>query len=362
VMAEFRKQIPIGNGKVEFLRDDKQRLLTQISGSGPLSFRAMYQLAISQDGRILGAVPSGGLVTNPPPPAITAFIQSDIQGMWGRVCPACHSYFRSNHVMGATVCPYCSQDSGDLAFITDAQKRYSQAFLDAALSAIRGSENVAIDLESLTDATPEWQYSEEQQQFHFKCADPKCFTETDILGDFGWCPCCGRTNSLEVIENRLEANEERLLSADRDLSDRQRRNDEWEIVNGVAFSIFESLGNHLRTRLVLFPATPKRRNEIQELSFQRIAQCAPSLENWFDIQVFRNIRSDDQAFVNKMLHRRHIVTHNAGRADQNYLDHSGDTSCRLNERIRIRSNEVKRLLPLIRKMCENLLNGFDALA
>jgi hypothetical protein len=77
------------------------------------------------------------------------------------------------------------------------------------------------------------------------------------------------------------------------------------------------------------------------------------------IDVFKEINEAEGQFVNLMMHRRHIVTHNAARTDEDYLVHSGDTSCRLNERIRIRSAEVKRLLPLVRKMCSNWLNGFE---
>jgi hypothetical protein len=359
-MSEFGEQIPIGNGKLEFIHDKQHGFLTQISGTG---FRAMYELAVRQDGQILRAIPSGGLWTAPPPPpAIKAFIQSDLQGMWGRCCPSCTSYFRSNHIMGDTFCPYCSQVNDSVAFITDAQKRYAKAFIDAALASLRGPDNVTIDLSNVTDATPEWQYTEEQQQFHFKCAAQDCYTEADILGEYGWCPRCGISNARGVIENRLKINEDRLEKTDRDEPDRHRREEEWELINNVAFSSFEPLGNHLRTRLTLFPATAKRRNELANLSFQRIVSSTGALERWFDIDVFKDIDEKERNFVNLMMHRRHIVTHNAGRVDEDYLAHSGDTSCRLNQRIRIRSAEVKRLLPLVRRMCDNLMGGFEAIA
>ena len=86
---------------------------------------------------------------------------------------------------------------------------------------------------------------------------------------------------------------------------------------------------------------------------------AGALERWFDIGIFKETTEAERQFVNLMMHRRHIVTHNGARADEDYLAHSGDISCRLNERIRIRSSEVKRLLLLVRKMCNNLLNGFE---
>jgi uncharacterized Zn finger protein (UPF0148 family) len=360
-MPEFGEQIPIGGGRLEFIRDPQRGISTRISGTGE-TFRAIYQLAVRQDGEILGAVPVGGLRTAPPPPPpLTVFIQSDLQGMWGRRCPSCGSYFRTDHILGPTYCPYCSVVNDDMTFVTDAQKRYAKAFVDAALTAFHGTENVSIDLTNVTDATLEWQYSEEQQQFHFKCVDQSCYAETDILGEYGWCPRCGRSNARRVIETRLKANEEKLERTDREVTDRHLRGAEWELINNVAFSTFEPLGNHLRTRLMLFPATAKRRNDLANLSFQRIVSSVDALERWFDIDVLGDMEESERRFVNLMMQRRHIVTHNAGRVDQDYLDRSGDSSCRLNQRIRIRSAEAKRLLPLVRKMCANLLSGFEAI-
>jgi len=67
-MAEFGEQIPIGGGKLEFIHDKKHGLLTQISSTGETGFRAMYELAVRQDGQILGVIPMGGLWTAPPRP------------------------------------------------------------------------------------------------------------------------------------------------------------------------------------------------------------------------------------------------------------------------------------------------------
>ncbi len=72
----------------------------------------------SLDGRhLLASVSPGGLgqVMIYPKPSLLAFVQSDQQGMWGRSCPVCGKYFRTNHIMDTTYCPYCSQPAPDLA-------------------------------------------------------------------------------------------------------------------------------------------------------------------------------------------------------------------------------------------------------
>jgi len=64
-----------------------------------------------------------------------------------------------------------------------------------------------------------------------------------------------------------------------------------------------------------------------------------------------------------MVQRRHILIHNHGVVDQEYLNLSGDTSLALGERLRIRSAEAKRFLDRVREMGLNLLDcveqGFD---
>ena len=51
--------------------------------------------------------------------------------------------------------------------------------------------------------------------------------------------------------------------------------------------------------------------------------------------------------------------HNGGVADQDYLDLSGDTQARLGERIRIRSNEAKRFVEVVRELGLNLLDNVE---
>ena len=60
-----------------------------------------------------------------------------------------------------------------------------------------------------------------------------------------------------------------------------------------------------------------------------------------------------------MVQKRHILMHNGGVVDEEYLRLSGDTTVRLDERVRIKSNEAKRLLTLISEMATNLLDNVE---
>lgn len=134
-------------------------------------------------------------------------------------------------------------------------------------------------------------------------------------------------------------------------------------------SEFEALAKHLRQRLLCFPMTANRMKEVEALNFQRPLQTDEPLRQWFDIGMLRwngnttkpprAIPQDDLQFINKMIHRRHILMHNGGVVDQDYLDLSGDTQARLGERIRIRGNEAKRFIEAVRELGLNLLDNVE---
>jgi hypothetical protein len=112
--------------------------------------------------------------------------------------------------------------------------------------------------------------------------------------------------------------------------------------------------------------TANRMKEVEALNFQRPLETDEPLRQWFDIGVLRwngngtkpsrAIPQDDLPFIRKMIQRRHILMHNGGVVDQDYLDLSGDTQARLGERIRIRSNEAKRFVEVVRELGLNLLD------
>ena len=141
---------------------------------------------MSLDGRLLrlllSIVPITGMGVMPvyPKPSVVTDIQSDEQGMWGRNCPACHKYFRTNHVFDVMCCPYCAIEAPSLAFISKDQRTYITACYDAFARAYREKRNTAVELLDITDRNPAWHYSEEKQQFHFKCSENSCSAETDI--------------------------------------------------------------------------------------------------------------------------------------------------------------------------------------
>jgi hypothetical protein len=370
-MVDFKDKIGAAAGKVEFLYTPGKGIAVQISGSSPGIF-AMYMVAVSMDGRhLLSEIPATGIGVQPvyPQPSMIAYIQSDTLGMWGRNCPACQKYFRTNHVIGETWCPYCSALAPSLAFVSKDQRKYILACYDAFARALREKKDTAVEFAEITDSNSAWHYSEQKQQFHFTCSEKDCKTETDILGEYGYCPRCGRTNARKLFLERIDKMLNRWADADKSVSDRQERGLVWEELTKNIVGDFEHLAKHLRIKLLHFPMTPNRRKRLEELNFQQPLQANESLVQWFDVGLLawpgntktpkRIIQDADLPFIKKMIQRRHILIHNGGIADHDYLALSGDNQAQLGERIRVRSGEAKRFIEIVRTMAENLLDNLE---
>jgi hypothetical protein len=369
-MSEFKDKIPAAGATVEFIYDAARGgIANRISGTG---FRAMYLVAVSLDGQHLldSVVPAGlGGTMVYPQPSVLAFVQSDDQGMWGRNCPYCQKYFRTTHIMGTTYCPYCSEAAPDLAFISNQQRTYLTAFYEAFARAHLEKRNTTLNMADITDQTAAWHYSEEKQQFHFTCQTEDCHTQTDILGEVGYCPRCGRTNARSLFSAFVDKELDRVEQVRKSVPDRHEREAVWEKMIGDALSRFEALARHLRQKLMCYPMTASRRKQLEQLSFQRPLAADALLEEWFGIGVLewsgnstnpkRQVDTGEVPFIKKMIQRRHILIHNGGLVDQEYLDQSGDADVQLGERIRVSSKDAKRFLKNVREMGMNLLDNVE---
>lgn len=352
-----------GNIELHFEEPDSVSLEFSNSSSGPA---ALFQVGVSLDGKRLQYWPFVGMDTRKPVPAspmVPALIISDEEGFFGRSCPKCKSYFRVDHPSELMRCPYCGHEDGNIAFITKNQLHFVDNIRRAFVAAFNARKSITIDLgklaSELPDNRPGWVYSEERQQHQYECA--KCKRKYDILGEYAGCPTCGKRNSLQVFEKHIAEVEQEFAKADAEIKDRLERQIEWEKLTRC-ISDFEAMARDIQTQLLLFPMTPKRRKDLQNLSFQNLLNANEALLKWFGFEILCGVSEDDKIFLNRMFNRRHVLTHNGGRIDQTYLDNTKDSTVRLNEQISVKSKELKRITPLLRTVAQNLFRAFESIS
>lgn len=336
----------------------------RISHSNPRPF-AVFFLAASYDGVPLHFVPAAGIGQAMPRvhPSLLVPLFSDREGMWGRTCPGCKGYFRTNSAGDLVRCVYCQFLGTNGEFATRNQLEYIGLFCRAFLDATKAENDVTIDLDRIADGlsanTPAWVYSEERQQRRITCKS--CHANFDVLGEYASCPRCGKRNNLAVLIAALDALEQRYTKANAELQGQAERADEWQRLLNSAISHFEGMSNDIRAALLRLPYSPSRRAELENLSFQNIGNAAKRLRDWLGIDLFKDLKEVDQQFLIRAVNKRHLFTHRSGVVDQEYITNTGDTTVRIGQRIRIDSGDVSRIIRILRQVGTVLADGYESI-
>jgi hypothetical protein len=364
-MEDFAEIEPAGF-KIQFTPHEGGGCVVSMepSGSNPLiPNRCVRTLSIvvSNNGAVL-EFPSGW--NSPYLQTHATYLVTDREGMLGRLCPACKSYFRTNCFAKLLFCPYCGHQTDNGAFTTQNQSRFMFLCCKAGQEAIFKRVKTTFDLgeavKALPNNRPAWVLTEENQQHSFTCG--KCRVVFNILGEYGNCPSCGARNYSLVFGSRMRALEQRFSEADSRLSEKHQRGEEWKSILVRCVSEFEAVANDMRKQLTRIPSTPKRKADLRNLSFQNPIKANDCLRNWFAIELLNGLPEADCIFLNKMFNRRHLVVHKGGQVDEEYLKNTNDSSVRLNQIIRTDSNEIRRLITLTRKCAQNLISGFESIS
>lgn len=134
---------------------------------------AMFSIYALPPGIPIATVSLGGIgspIPRPPIPGCTeVFIGSDSEGLFGRLCPSCAGYWRSDSPGGR--CPYCGVEGDSHNFLTQVQQHFVKEYCTLWTKAIFVDEDgtYVIDLNAVADSVnsdqkPPFYYVEESQQ------------------------------------------------------------------------------------------------------------------------------------------------------------------------------------------------------
>ena len=102
-----------------------------------------------------------------------------------------------------------------------------------------------------------------------------------------------------------------------------------------------------------------RLKRLERLIFHDIESATiAEIKQVFDVDLLRGIDSETMAFLKMMFERRHVYEHNAGVADDRYVQRSGDVSWRSGDLIRETAENAHRLLSTLPMLARNLEEDF----
>jgi len=269
-----------------------------------------------------------GQAFDPPPPAecFPVFLGSDSRQCWGHQCPRCQGYFRNgvHPAMYPLTCPYCGLRTAAYHFLTPAQRAYVQHYVNKLLEGLEadmdpGTERqFVIDMDAVADQganqpRPAFYYTAETQQTRYKC--DHCGDFNDIRGRYGYCASCGWRNNAQLLMETFATLREKLNCGQTSPLDAVKS----------AVSEFDACCRDITAQITKrIPMKSARKIELERLVFHGVdSTLIASLKAMFDIDLFRGM-DGDIAFLRKMMHRRHVFEHNAGVADERYVQESGD--------------------------------------
>lgn len=337
--------------KVRCDQEGRISITAGFRGSSPTPMAIITIYATVPQGIPVSDVKMGGIgqAFEPacPEGCMAVFLGSDSHGKWGHQCPKCNGYFRNeNHpAIYPLTCPYCGLRNHAFHFLTEAHVRYVRHYISTYDEAINtdlrpGTEKeFVIDMDAIAKSEdrenrPSFYYASELQQTRFNCA--KCGEFNDIRGLYGYCASCGCRNNMAGLTDIFAEMRKGLI--DKTVSSAG--------VVSKAVSAFDAscrdMINQLKARI---PMKAARRKRLERLIFHDIeSSSVAEIKAAFEIDLLRGIDSQTNAFLKMMLERRHVYEHNAGVADERYVERSGDTSWRVGDLIRETDQNAHRLL------------------
>lgn len=280
------------------------------------------------------------------------FMLSDRTGFYGRQCPNCHSYFRTQSAMPQTYCCYCIHLDDTAHFLTQNQISFIYLQLRAILDLNENDKETVLDLDTLGNELehnkPAWNFKDEKQQYEFTCNS--CKVRTDVLGDYARCPCCAATNCGPIFQNRIDDIAKLVSEDSTPHANSQSLNQ--------AVTALESLGQYYQPFLLPF-ADGDDKKQISDLNFQRLNQARERLISVFEFDIYNQLAEDQAVLIPILLGKRHLLTHRDGRVDRKYLEKTKDSSVRLHQNILITIEEAHDYIEILKLVGTAIINHCD---
>ncbi|MGK2887246.1 MAG: hypothetical protein ACSLE8_21160 [Rhodococcus sp. (in: high G+C Gram-positive bacteria)] len=282
---------------------------------------------------------------------ISVTLIPDEDGYVGRECPPCHRYFKVRlgtglHGQDTAYCPYCGATNKPSAFLTHDQLEYAkstalQRVQHELLAPLQNLQNLNSTAGMLSisvtvkeaDVTAE-RYQERSLETSVTC--DRCMLDYKIYGVFATCPDCGTHNSRTIMRANLS-----LLRSQLDTADESRLAD----ILGNTVASFDAFGR-----------TTTEHELGTRINFQSLDGAEKNLQK-HNRSLRAHATREEWDFLTTSFQKRHVIAHNLGVADQEYLDRAHDPDAILGRKIRLTRSEVERTIDILERLSENFASA-----
>ncbi len=308
-------------------------------------------------------------------------IRSDEKGYFDRECPNenCHYTFKilledwKEKITDEEVhCPLCGHiDTSDNWWtqkqVADIQKivgsfvtEYAQRELDKSFKKLetstRGNRFVKITykpsrrlsfINNPLGQLPEWER---------EVVCPNCQTRYCVIGIAFFCPCCGHNSIGEAFEESLETVRKMIESLPEmenlftqsfgiDKATTMIR----ELVAGLPVHVVSAYQQFAEGLFNQVSSSAVRPNDFQIVEKGSRLFFEATGKGYEDF-----LTEAELNFLNLMFQRRHVIEHNGGMVDEQYVKKSNDDSYVVGQRLVIRGDDILRLIDTVKKLAIGL--------
>jgi len=186
-------------------------------------------------------------------------------------------------------------------------------------------------------------YREKQLETEVVCSN--CTLRYSVYGVFAFCPDCGQHNSLQILDKNLEVIGKMLdlaTGAQKGVAERLIENALEDCV-----SAFDGFGREI-CRVHANVSTDS--TKVDRVSFQNLVGAKQKVSALFSLDLAAGLTDDEWKVAVLAFQKRHVLSHNMGVIDTEYVRKSGDALAVVGRKVNIDAGEVRVLGKIISKL------------
>ena len=194
---------------------------------------------------------------------------------------------------------------------------------------------------------PEWEHE-------IEC--PKCTMRYSVIGSAYFCPSCGYNNIDETFDDSLDSIV-KMIKTLPEMETFLAKSQGKDKANTICRAMLESsLGDVVSAfqKFAEFRYSAISSKSIRVNDFQIVTKGSCLFEEASGMNYVSWITDSEQNFMNLMFQRRHIMVHNGGLVDEQYIHKSGDDSYSVGQRLVIRDMDIIELIRIVEKLGSGL--------
>ena len=192
----------------------------------------------------------------------------------------------------------------------------------------------------------------QREEWETEICCEKCGTHYSVIGSAYFCPCCGFNSAVNSFNDSLDGIE-KMLESLREMKAMLTDKYNADSAETMCRSMLESSIGDMVSAFQKFASC-----KYEELSgktsrvndFQIVDKGSKLFEEETGKKYSDWLTAGELAFIKLMFQRRHLLEHNNGMVDQQYLNKSGDTSYSLGQRIIVKEADAHSLLAILKKL------------